>query len=175
MYNSKQIEIAKSIVGAGVPEVYYNAETISSNGKTFPAVIIGNEYTSISPQDHRGLYAYIKPAGRAIATTFKLSSCSHDYTVSVPFKIVIFSKEEPDHEILMSRILAACRLNKVEINSFSIDKWSTAKEEVPALKLPMTARTFYASIMVTIKDLIVFNICEPDCDTKDNPITKEFL
>lgn len=176
MTTKKQIEIAKAIVATGlVTKVYHTCQLLKDEQQTklYPAYQRGAEFMYVGPDDTQGLFAYIRANGDASAVPLRVKSCTRDYEVTAPLRVVFFHDDEVrDHEFLKTRLASFTFLQNVTLLRVIDDKFRLVREESDLYRQHFDAKTFYVAFDISVNLLLLQSECETEtpCEVFPNPI-----
>lgn len=176
MTTTKQIEIASAIISTDlVTKVFHSCELLRNDQSQvlYPAYQRGAEFTYSGIDDARGLFAYIRHNGDAVAVPLKLQSCARAYTVTAPLRIVFFNDNESrDHAELTRQLGSFTFLSGLTLVRIITDKFRLVREESPLFREKFDGKTFYIAFDVLLTFILLPSDCETtECLVYPNPIT----
>jgi hypothetical protein len=176
MTTEKQIEIAYAIIATElVQKVFHSCHLHKDENSTtmYPVYQAGREFTYAGIDDAVGLFAYIRTNGDIIGAPFKLNSCDHAYTLTIPLRVVFFNDNESrNHEELTRQLGTFAFLKGVNLVRIITDRIRLVKEESPIFRANFDAQTFYVAFDINATIQMMANTCASKaCATYLNPIT----
>lgn len=156
-----------------VTRVYHSCEMIlNKEGKMYPCYPVGGEYLYVGMDDRKGLYAYIRGNGDAVATTLKLQSCARAYDVRTPMRVVFFhDNEDRDRNFLQKKLALFTSLADVTLQKIITDKYRLVKEESDVFDANIDGKVFYMAVDVLVKTILLSDTCaNAECEIHQNPL-----
>lgn len=172
MKYNEVISILANNVAKYFDNVYHSAEIIYTGDLKQPAVVNGDEWTSLVPTDQREV-VYIRRNGNdEMMEVTKPGSCSIGYKMRSPLRIVYCNDFEKNPDKIISLLMKSAMVANSRLSSIIRDKWKLLKEESSG-DYHLGATTAYFAIDIYVMWDLLPDTCEEDfCISLENPLCK---
>jgi hypothetical protein len=171
-YQESMLQLAQS-VNNYFDEVYFDAEiVINDKNMRFPAISKADEWINLTPTDQHETVYIRRNGADDVLRELKLGSCAKSYVMRTPVRIVYFKDHVQDQDKILTDLMNAALVGKIELRSIIRDKWKLLKDESSG-DYNFGATTAYFAIDTYLIWELVPNACEYECSDIINPLKKQ--